>query len=171
MTKADRSDPSQGGAIVETAAAMRRLVVDGQFQAGARITERQVSDLFGCTAATAREVFHLLEKAGAITQSARRGARVVDEVAAPPDSVFVVWCNLSRLIWSELERAAAAPPPWTPPSASNRSRRLEAIEQRLAVMARLANSPRLGQILGRLAMHLAIVAPERLAEAEASLAR
>jgi hypothetical protein len=171
MTTADTSDASPGGVIAETAAAMRRLVVDGEFPAGARITERQVSDRFGCTAATAREVFHILEKAGAITQSARRGARVVDQTAAPPDDVFVVWRHLSRLIWSETAAASATPPPWSPPSSSSRSRRLEAIEHRLGTMAGLTNSPRLGQILGRLAMHLAIVAPDRLAEAEASLVR
>lgn len=169
MTKPDTSNAPTGSGIVEIAAAMRRLVVDGEFRAGARITERQVSDLFGCTAATAREVFHTLEKAGAITQSARRGARVVDQATTPPEDVFVVWRRLSKLFWVEL--ADVTPPAWAPPSASSRSRRLEAIEARLAVMAGLADSPRLAQILGRLAMHLAIVAPERLAEAEASLIR
>lgn len=151
---------------------LARMIVDGELEAGARITEREVSELFRCSAATAREAFHLLQKQGAIMLSARRGARIVDGRDAPPGDVFVVWDCLRGLLGEEVRGQSEAGSEDLPAlGAGAPSRRLAAVEARLARLGRIARNEKLAQVLSRVAMHVAIVAPERLAEVEASLAR
>lgn len=148
-----------------------RAIVDGEFAAGARITEREVAERFDCSATTAREVFHHLEKQGAITLSARRGARIIDAARAPPDDVFLVWDHMRRLLGEELRREGVAAPERAPFTRGAASARLEAVERRLAELGRLGRNEKLGQVMARIALHIAIVAPDRLGEVEASLAR
>lgn len=155
----------------EIAHRLCEAIVDGEFAAGARITEREVAERFDCSATTAREVFHYLEKQGAIALSARRGARIIDPGKAPPDDVFAVWDHLRRLLGEELRREGVTPPERPPPGRTAASARLEAIERRLTELGRLGRNDKLGQVMARVALHIAIVAPDRLGEVEASLAR
>lgn len=155
----------------EIAQRLGRAIVDGEFAAGARITEREVAERFDCSATTAREVFHHLEKQGAITLSARRGARIIDAAKAPPDDVFAVWDHLRRLLGEELRRERANAPERPPLTRGAASARLEAVERRLSELGRLGRNEKLAQVMARVALHIAIVAPTRLDEVEASLAR
>lgn len=155
----------------ELAQRLCRAIVDGEFVAGVRITEREVAERFDCSATTAREVFHYLEKQGAIALSARRGARIIDVAKAPPDDVFMVWDHLRRLLGEELRREGVKPPERSSPARDVASARLDAIERRLDELGRLGRNEKLGQVMARVALHIAIVAPDRLGEVEASLAR
>lgn len=156
----------------DVAGELRALIVDGELAAGARITERTVIERFHCTASTTREAFHLLEKQGAIIVSARRGARVIDADHAPPRELFVVWDRLRWLLGEELRRQAAAPPAGKlGPAGKSRSKRLDAVESRIATLSDMSGLPRLAQIMGQIALHVCIVAPDRLIEIEESLSR
>lgn len=159
------------GGAPDIALKLGRAIVDGEFEAGARITEREVAERFDCSATTSREVFHLLEKQGAIALSARRGARIIDAAKAPPGDVLIVWDHLRRLLGEELRRSGASPPERELAGRGAASVRLESIENRLSELAELCGNARIGQVLARVALHVAIVAPERLGEIETSLAR
>lgn len=158
---------------LKVAADLRDLIVDGAFKAGARITERAVIERFGCTAASVREAFHLLEKQGAIVVSARRGARVIDQQLAPPSEVFLVWDRLRWLLGEELRRCDGVindEVQFSRAGVSN-SKRLAAAEAALNQLAEAAQSPRIAELMARTALHVMIVAPERFDEIEASLER
>lgn len=157
---------------VAVASALRTLIVDGGYKAGARITERAVGERFGCTAATTREAFHLLEKQGAIMVSARRGARVIDEKLAPPTELFLVWDRLRMLLGDELRRrgfiGADARVAGTE-TEGVRSGSLASIEAVLAELGERSHNRRLAEAMARVALHVAIIAPGRLGEIEESL--
>ncbi len=148
-----------------------RRIVDGQFVAGQRITEREVATLYGVSAAMSREIFHLLEKLGAVTQSARRGARIVDAHRAPPDEVEATWNLLADFLLAEVRRVTGdAPPIGRRMGPGIRpTMRVDAIERRVERLAELARNARIVDLMSRAAMHLAIVAPDRLPDAEGRL--
>jgi DNA-binding GntR family transcriptional regulator len=165
------SGPAGAAGHAAIAARLRDRIVDGQFAPGARITEREVSALFGCSASAVREVFHLLEKEGAITLSARRGARVVDAQAAPPGDVQTTWDILRVLLAREVERKTNWPPADALPDDASRATRLKALEARLHELGEAIGNRRLTAILARVAMHLAIVDPARFTQVEAGMNR
>ncbi len=168
------SPPGQdGSSAAAVAEGLRALIIDGELPAGARITERAVAERFDCTASTTREAFHLLEKQGAIMVSARRGARVIDADYAPPRELFVVWDRLRWLLGEELRRHDASAEPASQPekAARTRSQRLKLVERQLALLSRVSGNPRLADVMGQVALHVCIVAPERLAELEESLSQ
>lgn len=150
---------------------LRALIVDGELAAGARITERAVAERFDCTASMTREAFHLLKKQGAIMVSARRGARVIDAAYAPPKELFVVWDRLRWLLGDELRRHNTSTELVSQPkkAVQTRSQRLELVERQLALLSSVSGNPRLADLMGQVALHVCIVAPERLAELEESL--
>lgn len=147
---------------------LRSAIVDGAFRSGVRITERVVAERFGCTAAMTRESFHLLEKHGAIILSARRGARVIDAEFAPPDELFIVWDRLRALLGEELRRRNATVN-FVPSSERSPRHRLAAVERVLTELGETSRNPRLTQAMARIALHVAIVSPDRLFEIEESL--
>lgn len=172
MAKArERSGQAPAGGPAAIAASLRDRIVDGQFAPGARVTEREVGALFGCSAAAVREVFHLLEKEGAITLSARRGARVVDAQVAPPGDVMTMWAVMRRLLAREVERKTNWPPGEALATDAPLSARLRALEGRLAQLGSAIDNPRLTRILSRVAMHLAIVDPAGFGRIEAGMDR
>lgn len=152
---------------------LRALIVDGELAAGARITERAVAERFDCTASMTREAFHLLEKQGAIVVSARRGARVIDASYAPPKELLVVWDRLRWLLGEELRRrdVPVEPADQTEKEAQSLSQRLERVERQLTLLSGLSGNRRLADVMGRVALHVCIVVPERLSELEESLCR
>lgn len=152
---------------------LRALIVDGSFKAGARITERAVAERFHCTAATTREAFHLLEKQGAIIVSARRGARVIDDQYAPPAELFIVWDRLRWLLGEELRRHDASVEQLRAGeiTAKAPSRRLVLVEEQLERLGAASRNARLARAMARIALHVSIVAPERLGEIGESLNR
>lgn len=157
-------------AASEVADGLRTMIIDGELTPGARVTERAVAERFDCTASTTREAFHLLEKQGAIIVSARKGARVIDAKQAKPRELLVVWDRLRWLLGEELRRSQTSglPAERTSP-AKSRSQRLAHVEQRIRVMSNMCGHPRLAEIMGRVALHACIVAPEQLDEIEESL--
>lgn len=171
--KAISEERSARGGAATVADALRRLIADGAYKAGARITERTVAERFGCTAATTREAFHLLEKQGAIVVSARRGARVIDPEQAPPAEIFLVWDRLRWLLGEELRRHGESIDGESDLalSGSPRSHRLAQTEATLLKLGARARNRRLAEAMARIALHVTIVAPDRFDEIEASLAR
>ena len=165
--------PGQNTSAAIVAGGLRTLILDGELQAGERITERAAAKRFGCTASSTREAFHLLEKQGAIIVSARRGARVIDETYAPPQELFVVWDRLRWLLGEELRQQNKSVGELDSMETSGRtpSQRLELVDKRLRHLSGLSGHPRLAYIMSRVALHVCIVAPERLAEIEESLRR
>lgn len=152
---------------------LRALIVDGSYKAGARITERAVAERFHCTAAATREAFHLLEKQGAIIVSARRGARVIDDQYAPPAELFIVWDRLRWLLGEELRRhdASVEQARVEEKTAKTPSRRLGLVEAQLERLGEASGNMRLAWAMARIALHVSIIAPERLGEIEESLSR
>lgn len=146
-------------------------IVDGQFLAGQRITEREVVALYGVSAAMSREVFYILEKAGAISLSARRGARVVDARRAPPDHVKETWNLLADFLLLEVRRVTGSAPPSGRRVADTArpALRMGSIERRIQHLADLAHNRRAAELMSKTVLQLAIVAPERLVRAEARL--
>ncbi|PQA87706.1 hypothetical protein CW354_04910 [Marinicaulis flavus] len=172
-TKPSDASSKSGAGPAVVADELRALIVDGSFKAGARITERAVTERFDCTSATTREAFHLLEKQGAIIVSARRGARVIAEAYAPPEELFIVWDRLRWLLGEELRRHDASIQPSLPEGKSKKqpSDRLKQIEAQLERLGASSGNIRLVRAMARIALHVAIVAPERLVEIEESLSR
>lgn len=175
MNRTGSVDQPEGGPGGPAAIApnLRDLIVEGRFAPGVRITEREVSQLFGCSAGAAREVFHLLEKDGAIVLSARRGASIIDSRNAPPAQVWAVWDLLLPLLFAEVDRKSGL----TAPSFGGRAgqaspaHRLRLIEAHLDRLGRLGHNSRVAEILGRLTLHLAIVEPGALDRLEKDLVR
>ncbi|WDI31914.1 GntR family transcriptional regulator [Hyphococcus flavus] len=172
--KSSRTDSGKSGPGPSLVAdELRALIVDGSFKAGARITERAVAERFHCTAATTREAFHLLEKQGAIIVSARRGARVIDDQYAPPAELFIVWDRLRWLLGEELRRHDASVEQLRAGeiTAKAPSRRLVLVEEQLERLGAASRNARLARAMARIALHVSIVAPERLGEIGESLNR
>jgi DNA-binding GntR family transcriptional regulator len=162
---------STAGGPPVMAARLRDLIVDGRFPAGARLTEREIGAIFGCSAAAVREILHFLEKEGAVSLSARKGARVMDPRSASPADVLSVWNVLHPLLAQEMARKGIKPGPGKSPAQGvAASARLRALEGRLARIGKAVGNEKLVSILARAALHLAIVAPERFGELEAELA-
>ena len=169
-TGQDAVSSSPDAAVV--AEGLRAIIIDGELSPGARITERAVAERFDCTASTTREAFHLLEKQGAIIVSARKGARVIGAQQAPPRELLIVWDRLRWLLGENLRPSdvSVLPEEGTGPGRP-RSQRLAQVEQRLRVMSDMSGHPRLAELMGRVALHVCIVAPDQLDMIEESLRR
>lgn len=72
----DTAAVRRGHAAVDAAAALRRAIVDGELQPGARLVESRVANELGVSRNTLREAFRALAHEGLVVHEANRGARV-----------------------------------------------------------------------------------------------
>lgn len=158
----DRAGDETKATHSEVAEALERKIVMGDYAAGQRLTEREVSSQFGCTNAAAREVFHILGIRGAIYLSSRRGASVFRARAKPSLDILETWQCLYRLLLSEVRAAGPGEDVRPPRRRANDTRydQLLAFRAWLARLAAIAGNERLGAMLSRIATHVFIGAPE-----------
>jgi len=131
-------------------------ILEGSNAPGARLTEREIASVAGCTHARAREALHHLEKAGAVRMFRHRGAVVVSAEDAPPQEIDAVWSRLLPL----LEELAGDRLSTSDPDLDARARFTAETEQ-LDRLGALAGDLKLTILLKRLALHRAIVSVSR----------
>ncbi|MDQ7993451.1 MAG: GntR family transcriptional regulator [Propionicimonas sp.] len=102
----------------QVADALRRLIISGEFPAGARLLEASLAEQFGVSRGPIREAFTKLDSEGLLS-SGRRGAYVVgmteDDIAElyslretiEQFAVALILDKRSGLDWAPLERAVA----------------------------------------------------------------
>ena len=153
-------------------------IIEGALVAGARITERWIVDQAGVTHAQAREALHRLDKLGALTLSARRGATLIRPDHVDPSDIRPIWLALLGMAGRKAagrEVVAPAPVLRTP---SARWPRYLALRTNIDLIGRAAGSERLTHVLQRLALQSVIgrggfgaIAPDAVAQFAASVAR
>ncbi|KTE22793.1 hypothetical protein ATE67_02420 [Sphingopyxis sp. H050] len=153
-------------------------IIEGALVAGARITERWIVDQAGVTHAQAREALHRLDKLGALTLSARRGATLIRPDHVDPSDIRPIWLALLGMAGRKAagrEVVAPAPVLRTP---SARWPRYLALRTNIDLIGRAAGSERLTHVLQRLALQSVVgrggfgaIAPDAVAQFAASVAR
>jgi DNA-binding GntR family transcriptional regulator len=131
---------------------MVQRILAGAISPGARLTERDIAEAYGCTNAFARDVIHRLQILGAIRFSSRRGASIIGPADVKAEEAADAWNILLRLLETK-----AGEPFRSPARGREPYGRLLEIRGEIERLGRRASRPRLVELLKRIALQRFII--------------